>query len=172
MRQSLSDNILEPVRPDRASERSVVTAGAGTGPTTNPGDAGEGWAKGHVCTRREVLRSAGLATLAAGTGLGLAACGKPGIAVPTADVPVGDGTILADANYVVTQPTAGRYKAFVKSCPHALAPVSSITNGQIVCERHGSRFSINDGSVITGPATRGLGKAKVTVSGDTLTVTA
>ena len=114
----------------------------------------------------------GLATLAVGAGFGLAACAKPGITVPAAEVPVGGGKILTDAGYLVTQPAAGQYKAFVKSCPHALAPMSSIMNGQIVCDRHGSRFSINDGSVITGPAESGLGRAKVTLSGDTLRVTA
>jgi len=107
-----------------------------------------------------------------GAGLSLAACAKPGIAVQAADVPVGGGKILTEANYVVTQPVAGQYKAFVKTCPHAVCPVNSITDNKIVCQCHGSKFSITDGSVIAGPAKRGLGGATVTVSGHTLTVTA
>ena len=127
---------------------------------------------GRGCTRRNVLRGAALATLAVGAGLSLAACVKPGIAVRAADVPVGGGKILTEANYLVTQPAAGQYKAFVKTCPHALCPVSSITDNTIVCKCHNSTFSISDGSVIVGPAKKGLGDATVTVSGDTLTVTA
>lgn len=107
-----------------------------------------------------------------GTGIGLASCAKPGIPVPMADVPVGGGKILADASYLVTQPAAGQYKAFTKLCPHAMCPVSSITNSEIVCHCHGSTFSIADGSVIKGPAQEGLGNAKVSLQGDTLTVTA
>jgi len=128
--------------------------------------------EGHRCSRRDVLRGAGAATVAVGAGLSLASCAKPGIPVLAADVPVGGGKILADANYLVTQPAPGQYKAFTKLCPHSLCPVSSITKGEIVCPCHGSTFSINDGSVIKGPADKGLGDAKVALSGDTLTVTA
>jgi Rieske Fe-S protein len=107
-----------------------------------------------------------------GAGLSLASCTKPGIAVLAAEVPVGGGKILADANYLVTQPVSGQYKAFTKLCPHALCPVSSITDGEILCHCHGSKFSIRDGSVIKGPASKGLGDAKVSLEGTTLTVTA
>jgi len=107
-----------------------------------------------------------------GAGLSLASCAKPGIPVPAAEVPVGGGKILTNANYLVTQPVAGQYKAFTKLCPHSLCPVSSIANGEIVCHCHGSTFSISDGSVIKGPAEKGLGDARVSLSGDTLTVTA
>lgn len=127
---------------------------------------------GHGCTRRDVLRGAGIATIAVGTGISLTSCAKPGIPVPVADVPVGGGKILADANYLVTQPVAGQYKAFTKLCPHAMCPVSSITNREIVCHCHKSTFSIEDGSVIKGPAQKGLGNAKVSLEGNTLTVTA
>ena len=147
-----------------------------TRPAKTPDDTDSVWNTRvntrRACTRRNILRGAGLATLAVGAGLGLAACAKPGIAVRAADVAVGGGKILTEANYVVTQPAAGQYKAFVKTCPHALCPVSSITDSQIVCHCHNSRFSITDGSVIAGPAKKGLGDATVTVSGGTLTVTA
>ena len=138
----------------------------------SPSDAAEEEVTEHGCTRRDVLRGAGVATVAVGVGLSLASCAKPGIPVQAAEVPVGGGKILADANYLVTQPAAGQYKAFTKLCPHALCPVTSITGGEIVCQCHGSRFSISDGSVTKGPASKGLGDAKVSLEGKTLTVTA
>lgn len=149
---------------------------AGRTDANNPGsrlDAKAPTATNHGCTRREaLLKCAGVAVVAAGVELGLAACGGSGIKVSTTDVPVGGGKILTDAYYVVTQPAEGQYRAFVNTCSHASCAVSAIRDGQIVCDCHGSRFSLEDGSVIQGPATRGLSKANVTISGDTLTVTA
>ena len=126
----------------------------------------------HGCTRRDVLRGVGVATVAVGAGLSLTSCAQPGVSLPAADVPVGGGAIIVSANYLVTQPVKGQYKAFTKLCPHAQCPVTSINQGEILCRCHGSKFSIKDGSVIKGPATKGLTPAKVALSGDTLTVTA
>ena len=105
------------------------------------------------------------------TGNGGAAGGAgPGDSVKKADVPVGGGVIMQNAGFVVTQPTAGTYKAFSSVCPHQGCPVSAITNGAIVCYCHGSQFSVKDGSVITGPARWGLAAATVTQSGDSLVI--
>jgi len=90
--------------------------------------------------------------------------------VKVADVPVGGGVIMQTANFVVTQPTAGTFKAFSSVCTHEGCPVSEISNGQIICTCHNSRFSVKDGSVIAGPARRPLAAAKVTQSGDSLVV--
>lgn len=87
-----------------------------------------------------------------------------------ADVPVGGGVIMANANFVVTQPTAGTYKAFSNVCTHQGCPVSSISNGQIICTCHNSHFSVKDGSVVSGPARRALAGATVTQSGDSLVI--
>ena len=87
-----------------------------------------------------------------------------------ADVPIGGGVIMQTANFVVTQPTAGTFRAFSSVCTHEGCPVSAIQNGQIICTCHNSRFSIKDGSAISGPARRALGAAKVTQSGDSLVV--
>src|SRR5918993_4509529 len=90
----------------------------------------------------------------------------------TAKVPVGGGVILDDADYVITQPTRGKFKAFSKICTHQNCPVTEIAGGTINCQCHGSQFSIEDGSVQTGPATRPLPEAEVTVAGNQVTVTA
>ena len=94
----------------------------------------------------------------------------PGAA--TSDVPVGGGVILENADYVITQPSKGEFKAFGKICTHQKCPVTEIAGGTINCECHGSRFSIEDGSVEDGPATQPLPEAKVTVAGDRVVVTA
>ncbi len=57
------------------------------------------------------------------------------------------------------------------ACPHQGCAVNEVTGGTINCPCHGSRFRIADGSVETGPATRGLTVRPVQVSGDSLTVT-
>ncbi|MEV5954450.1 Rieske (2Fe-2S) protein [Streptomyces sp. NPDC051987] len=88
----------------------------------------------------------------------------------TTDIPEGGGTIYKDKAVVVTQPTAGTYKAFSTKCPHAGCAVSSIANGEIVCPCHGSKFAIADGSVKQGPATTGLTAANITVSGDQISL--
>ena len=92
--------------------------------------------------------------------------------VAAADVPVGGGVFLPDANYVVTQPAKGSYKAFSKICTHQNCPVTAIEGGSINCQCHGSKFSIEDGSVQNGPATKPLPEAEVTVAGDAVVVTA
>jgi nitrite reductase/ring-hydroxylating ferredoxin subunit len=88
--------------------------------------------------------------------------------VKAAEIPVGSGKIVGQ--FVVTQPTAGNYEAFSYLCTHQNLPVQQVTTTAIVCGRHGSTYSLTDGSVITGPAGRGLAKATVVVSGDTLTI--
>jgi len=93
-----------------------------------------------------------------------------GPSVAAADVPVGGGVILEDADYVVTQPRAGTYKAFSKICTHQGCPVSEIAEGAIKCNCHGSQFSIKDGSVLEPPADAPLKEAKVTKSGDSLVI--
>ncbi len=106
-----------------------------------------------------------------------ASSATPSAAAPTgpsaaaADIPVGGGVILQDADYVITRPTKGEYKAFSKICTHQSCPVTEITDGAIVCPCHGSTFSIEDGSVTNPPANEPLAESKVTVSGDKVYVT-
>jgi Rieske Fe-S protein len=83
----------------------------------------------------------------------------------TADVPVGGGTVNKEAHVVVTQPTAGEYKAFTSICTHRGCDVGSVEGGTINCMCHGSKFKIEDGSVANGPAAAPLDAIAVTVSG-------
>jgi Rieske Fe-S protein len=88
----------------------------------------------------------------------------------TSDIPEGGGKIFASQGVVVTQPTAGTYKAFSSKCTHQGCAVSSISNGVIVCPCHKSEFSVTDGSVKKGPATQALPAEQISVSGDSITL--
>jgi Rieske Fe-S protein len=122
--------------------------------------------------RRTVLRAAGLLGLTGAGAAALSACAEAsastaeapkGPSVATSKVPVGGGVILEDADYVITQPSKGQYKAFSKICTHQGCPVASVEDGVIHCNCHGSEYSIKDGSVTNPPATKGLAVAKTTV---------
>jgi Rieske Fe-S protein len=86
-----------------------------------------------------------------------------GPSVATSKVPVGGGVILENADYVITQPTKGKYKAFSKICTHQGCPVASVENGVIHCNCHGSEYSITDGSVTRPPAPKPLAEAETAV---------
>ncbi|MGW3422295.1 Rieske (2Fe-2S) protein [Streptomyces phaeochromogenes] len=88
----------------------------------------------------------------------------------TTDIPEGGGKVFADQGVVVTQPTAGEFKAYSTVCPHQKQQINSVADGTITCPAHGSQFNAADGSVKKGPATSGLTTAKITVSGDSITL--
>ncbi|RKT78138.1 nitrite reductase/ring-hydroxylating ferredoxin subunit [Terracoccus luteus] len=88
----------------------------------------------------------------------------------TSEVPVGGGTIYTDTKTVVTQPTAGTFKAFDTTCPHQGCPVTKVADGRIDCPCHGSQFDISTGDRVAGPAPKGLTPKQITVTGDTFTV--
>ena len=101
-----------------------------------------------------------------------AAKAPKGPSVAAAKVPVGGGVIMDDANYVITQPQKGTYKAFTKICTHEQCKVSSISDGTINCRCHGSKFDIADGSVANPPATSPLEAFETTVFEDDVYVEA
>ncbi|MFM9371152.1 Rieske (2Fe-2S) protein [Streptomyces sp. Da 82-17] len=84
----------------------------------------------------------------------------------TSDIPEGGGKIFKDEGVVVTQPTAGDFKAFSATCTHQGCVVRDVSGGTINCACHGSKFAVADGSVKHGPATKPLPGAKIEVSGD------
>lgn len=84
----------------------------------------------------------------------------------TADIPEGGGKVVGDV--VVTQPTAGEFKAFSSKCTHAGCAVKEVADGVINCPCHGSKFDATDGSVKAGPATTPLAAASITVEGDSI----
>lgn len=138
--------------------------------------------------RRTVVAAAG----ATGLGVALAACGsdsadgssdaadKPDAKAPaegggdvlakTADIPKGGGKVFADQGVVVTQPTAGQFKAFSATCTHQGCKVKDVSDGVIHCPCHGSQFSVTDGSVKGGPATKPLPAEQIKVAGDSITL--
>jgi Rieske Fe-S protein len=140
--------------------------------------------------RRVVLRGAAVAGVAVpllaacgsedesgGTASGQSGSGPSGDGDPgggarlaTAEVPVEGGVILADEMVVVTQPSEGEFKAFSAVCTHQGCPVQTVSEGTINCSCHGSKFSIEDGSVVDGPATAALESKSVTVDGDSVRV--
>jgi Rieske Fe-S protein len=98
-----------------------------------------------------------------------------GTVVTTTDqVPVGGGFISGEHQLVVTQPEAGDFRAFSAICTHQGCVVATVTEGTINCDCHGSKFSIQDGSVVE--AARGvspeeqdpLPPAEITVNGESI----
>lgn len=82
------------------------------------------------------------------------------------DVPVGSAVVLGKV--VISQPRAGEFKAFDSTCTHKGCPVKKIEGDTITCPCHGSQFSVLDGSVTHGPATRPLAEVTVVERGGEL----
>ncbi len=147
--------------------------------------------------RRAVLRAAGLVGAGGVGAAALAACGGStnaassggaagpaagsssgkaggGISVPVADVPVGGGKAFPDASppYVVTQPSAGQFKAFDGTCTHQGCPVTKVQNGHIECPCHGSMFDLSTGApTSTSQAKKPLTAKTATVNGSSVVIT-
>jgi Rieske Fe-S protein len=98
-----------------------------------------------------------------------ASSAQAGDGIPVSDVPVGGGIVLSDEQVVITQPAEGEFHAFTAICTHAGCPVARVTT-EIECDCHGSRYSIEDGSVVGGPAPAPLAAADFAVSGDRITL--
>jgi len=101
---------------------------------------------------------------------GATSAGSAGIKIPLSDIPVGGGVIRAADKVVVTQATAGQYKAFSAVCQHQGCIVGSIEGKNIICPCHGSTYSIVDGSVVKGPTTKPLIPKTATMEGTDLVV--
>jgi Rieske Fe-S protein len=110
------------------------------------------------------------APAAAGSGGSGGGGGGGGAAVlaKTSDVPVGGGTILTDKKIVITQPQSGTFHAFTAVCTHAGCTVGSVSSGTINCPCHGSRFNINNGAVVNGPAASPLAPINIKVQGTSI----
>jgi Rieske Fe-S protein len=125
-----------------------------TGTASDPGGAAGSSSGGAAPTQGET--SAG-----GSSGGGLATTG---------DIEVGGGTIFADEQVVITQPEEGTFKAFNTTCTHQGCPVTDVADGSINCSCHGSRFSIEDGSVQGGPASSPLEEVSISVEGDSISL--
>ncbi|MFJ2579039.1 Rieske (2Fe-2S) protein [Kitasatospora aureofaciens] len=136
-------------------------------------------------TSRRTLLCGAAAVLAAGGTMAVAGCGSttsgssgessatkgPVDLGPASAVPEGGGKVFREQKIVVTQPTAGQYKAFSAKCTHAGCVVDQVKDQQIQCPCHGSRFAVADGAVQDGPAPSPLPAYTVTVEGGNLKVT-
>jgi Rieske Fe-S protein len=70
---------------------------------------------------------------------------------------------LAGESIVLTQPTEGTFKAFSAICTHNGCVVATVADGTINCPCHGSKYSVDDGSVVGGPAPSPLPEIAITV---------
>jgi nitrite reductase/ring-hydroxylating ferredoxin subunit len=133
---------------------SAITAcGAGTSSTQ---------AAGNAATTPAAAGSTTASSAAAGGAS--SSTGAKALAA-TSEIPVGSGMIFPGSQVVVTQPTAGEFKAFSAVCTHMGCIVNQISDGTIDCPCHGSQYSITTGDVVTGPAPRPLPAKQIKVSG-------
>jgi Rieske Fe-S protein len=86
----------------------------------------------------------------------------------TSQIPVGSGTVFSGQQVVVTQPSAGEFKAFSAVCTHMGCIVNQVSDGTIDCPCHGSQYSIKTGDVVAGPAPKPLPAKQIKVSGGSI----
>ena len=150
----------EPQRDTRATRRGVL-AGVGL--------AGLAGAISACSSGGSSSSSAGTGTNAgAGTGAAPAATSASGggsALTSTNQIPVGGGMVFSSDKVVVTQPTQGDFKGFSAVCTHMQCTVDQVADGTIDCPCHGSKFSVKDGSVVSGPAPSPLPAQTIKVTG-------
>jgi len=97
---------------------------------------------------------------------------EPVAVAKTTDIPVGSGKKfdVEGVQILITQPRAGEFRGFSAICTHAGFVMNNMANSEIKCDNHGAVYSADDGSVLSGPAPRALGKVTVTVEGDDILV--
>ena len=168
----------EPHKDSLATRRGVL-AGVGlvglAGAITACGASGSSSSAASADPATSAGGGATSATSAAAAPAASAAASSPGSSgsasgalTGTSDIPVGGGKIFDTQLVVVTQPTAGEFKAFSAVCTHMGCTVNQIANGRIDCPCHGSEYSITDGAVLAGPAPRPLPAKTIKVTGDSI----
>lgn len=121
-------------------------------------------------TRRRFLTS--LAAIAAALGIGRflipvsKRVGTP-LVIPKAQIPENGALVYRESRIAVMRRGSG-YTAVSLVCTH-LGCTVTVTQQEIVCPCHGSRFTL-DGAVLAGPADKPLTKLQVTEHSDRLEV--
>ncbi len=147
---------------DQMSRRSVLH-GAGAAAAVG----GLAACSSATTTANQAASQAASLATAAGSAASKAASAAAA-AVKQADVPVGGGKIVDKV--VITQPTAGTFKAFSAVCTHQGCTVSKVENAQIICACHNSVFDAATGAVVSGPAKAALAAKSISVSADGITI--
>lgn len=132
---------------------------------------------------RVFSRRATLITGAVASGALLASCaeGDSNVTAPEGTVEVGSASAVGvgkaarlthgSTTVIVSQPSAGEYKAFSTVCTHQGCQVQVQDSNRIVCPCHGSEYAVADGSVVHGPAEEALTSYPVQVKGGKIFVT-
>ncbi len=148
--------------PQPISRRSTMT---GFAAVVVGGVAGFAYARNS-----SVAKTKSAATGANGYGPATTATGATGGgAKPLAQVsqvPAGGGVILSGPKIVLTKGTDGTVHGFSAVCTHQACTVNQISGGVISCPCHGSKYDVNTGAVVGGPAPAPLPKVAVMVRGD------
>lgn len=149
------------------TRRTVVAAVGGAGLTvalTACGSDDDGGGSSGTGEKASAGGATGGSTSGGSTG---GSSGGGGQAVAkVADIPEGGGKVVGDV--VITQPSAGQFKAFSSKCTHQGCAVRGVENNVITCPCHNSTFDASDGSVKGGPATSPLPAKTVKVEGDSI----
>ncbi|MBT2444007.1 Rieske 2Fe-2S domain-containing protein [Streptomyces sp. ISL-36] len=156
--------------PDATPRRTVLLAGAGSVAALTAGCGSDGEEDGGTTASPAPTGTTTPAETSPASSAPVTSAPAGDSLARTSQIPVGGGTVFKERKVVVTQPTAGEFKAFTAVCTHQGCTVGKVENGTINCPCHGSRFRIADGSVAAGPASRPLPEERITVSGDVITL--
>jgi cytochrome b6-f complex iron-sulfur subunit len=97
------------------------------------------------------------------------ATGRGTVAVPAADLAVGD-TLSVEVDgttYLLHRPAADQVLAYGTVCPHAGCEVQP-GDGDFQCPCHGSHFRLDDGAAYAGPAREPLPRFAAAVEGESI----
>lgn len=151
------------------SRRTVVAAVGAAGLAVALTACGSDDDASGSSTEQGAPAGGGASTEASGGSSAEAGAGGAALA-KTADIPEGSGKVFSNEKVVVSQPTAGDYKAFSTICTHQQCPMTDLQGDTLTCACHKSQFSVLDGSVKKGPATQPLAAKEISVAGDSITL--